>query len=294
MQLHHSTPRLNLSPLTTTDARFIIQLVNTPGWLAFIGDRNVHNDDDALAYIKRITDNPNVIYWVVRQNETNDAIGVVTFIKREYLDHHDIGFAFLPQYAKQGFAYEAAMAVLADVMIETKTVLATTVPENTSSIQLLEKMGLSYEREITDEGDNLLVYGISIDKFYIDRLIHSFFSIFTNRENEPDWSVINNVCIPEAIIIKKTGLSETVYNLESFIEPRKKILTDGTLTDFEEKEIKEETKVTGNIAQRYAVYKKTGMLEGKRFEEYGDKLFQFIKTTAGWRINAVVWEDRVN
>ncbi len=291
MQLTHTTPRLDLTRLAPTDADFIIKLLNTPGWLAYIGDRNVHTEEDALAYIKRISDNPNVMYWVVRQKERSEALGIVTFLKREKLEHHDIGFAFLPQYGKQGFAYEATMAILAEALKEDETLMAITVPENTNSIRLLEKLGLSYQREMLDETEMVLVYSISADKFRIDTAIETFFQIFTNTKNEPDWERIHELCIPGTTIIKKAGTTQTVYTLESFIEPRRKILADGTLTDFEEKEIKEETKIAGNIAQRYSRYKKTGKRDGTPLEEYGNKLFQLVKTDNGWKISALIWED---
>jgi hypothetical protein len=133
------------------------------------------------------------------------------------------------------------------------------------------------------------------DKSAIDSLIKSFFDIFTNTNNrQPDWSVINTLCIPQTIIIKKNDAAEIIYDLQSFIDPRKKILTDGTLTDFEEKEINEETNINGNIAQRSSKYQKTGYLNGTYFKEYGNKFFQLIKTTDGWKINSLIWEDEKN
>ena len=129
------------------------------------------------------------------------------------------------------------------------------------------------------------------DKAGIDSITKQFFDIFNNIEQEPDWSVIDLICIPETIIIKKTGLTQVVYNLTSFIEPRKAILTDGTLTGFQEWELCDETKIVGNIAQRYSKYQKTGNLKGVSFNETGTKLFQFIKTADGWKINSLVWED---
>ncbi len=130
------------------------------------------------------------------------------------------------------------------------------------------------------------------DKLEIDNLIKDFFEIFTNtNQKQPDWTIINNVCIPEIIIIKKNDTTEVVYNLDNFIEPRRKILTDGTLTNFQESEIKEETKIIGNIAQRFSKYQKSGYLNGTYFKEYGNKFFQFIKTNNGWKINSLIWED---
>ncbi len=130
------------------------------------------------------------------------------------------------------------------------------------------------------------------DKYQIDELIKRFFSIFKNTGNQsPDWSIINETCLPELLIIKKEGKEQEVYTLETFIAPRKKLLTAGNLIEFEEKEIKEETKIIGNIAQRYSVYTKKGKLNGTYFTQNGNKLFQLVNTQSGWRINAIVWED---
>ncbi len=131
-----------------------------------------------------------------------------------------------------------------------------------------------------------------LDKKNIDDIVKTFFSIFTNTaKKQPDWNTIHNICISQAIIIKKEGTTEEIYTLNTFIEPRKKILSDGTLTDFEEMEAAEETKITGSIAQRSSAYKKSGYLHGKYFAGKGNKFFQFIKTTDGWKINSVIWED---
>ena len=130
------------------------------------------------------------------------------------------------------------------------------------------------------------------DKQRIDRITKLFFRIFNNtNEQQPDWSIIHSICIPETILIKKNKLEQVVYNLQTFIEPRKKILSDGTLTGFEESETEEETRITGNIAQRFSKYQKNGYLNGNHFHEYGTKLFQFLKTADGWKISSLIWED---
>jgi len=130
------------------------------------------------------------------------------------------------------------------------------------------------------------------DKLQIDNLIKQFFNAFGNSNQlKPDWDLISHLCLAESIIIKKTGLTEEIYTLQTFIEPRKKLLSDGTLTEFEESETEEETKINGNIAQRYSKYQKKGYLNGTYFQGFGTKFFQFIKTKIGWKINAVIWED---
>lgn len=133
---------------------------------------------------------------------------------------------------------------------------------------------------------------MSDSKTEIDNIIKKFFEIFNNKNGkQTDWNVIYNLCIPETVIIKKEGPTQTVYNPGSFIEPRKKILTDGTLVDFEEFETDEKTQIAEHIAQRYTQYQKSGTLNGKHFTGRGTKLFQLIKTTDGWKISSVVWED---
>lgn len=132
------------------------------------------------------------------------------------------------------------------------------------------------------------------DKESIDHLITQFFGIFNNKEaSSPDWELIFQICIPEALIIKKVGIDQTVYNLKAFIEPRKEILTNRTLTDFEELELSEQTSILKDIAHRQCRYGKSGYLEGAYFSGQGSKLFQLIRITDGWKISSVVWEDDV-
>jgi RimJ/RimL family protein N-acetyltransferase len=289
--------RLLLTKLSLDDADFIFELVNSPGWLKFIGDRNVKAPEDARLFILKILNNPSVNYWIVRVQEQLLPIGVVSFIKRDYLDFHDIGFAFLPKHSKQGYAYEAAVTLLQNLAKEHSypRILATTIKENSSSISLLEKMGFHFDRQIVADGEELSVYSISMDKFLIDHLTNSFFKLFSNIDGRPvNLDLIFDLCLVETIIIKKSGLNSEVYNLRTFIEPRQKILSDGTLTSFEEREVAEETKIIGGMAQRFSRYDKKGCFCGKDFKQSGNKFFQFVKTTEGWKMNAVIWEDDEN
>lgn len=160
MTTSFQTTRLTLDQLSAVDAEFIYELVNTAGWVEFIGDRNVRSVADSHNYIQKILDNKNIIYWTVQLKEEQTAIGVITFIKREYLDHHDIGFAFLPQFSKSGYAYEAAKVVLDNALSNPlyPVILASTLPHNKNSISLLEKLGLLFEREMEINNDKLLIF----------------------------------------------------------------------------------------------------------------------------------------
>lgn len=154
------TERLLLSKITLEDTPFIFELVNTPLWIKFIGERNIRTHDDAKKYIEKLLHTAGLTYWVVKLKPSLTDLGVITFIKRDYLEHSDIGFAFLPQYMGKGYAFEASKVVLNHVLKELKmhTVVATTLQDNTSSIRLLEKLGLHFEKRITEEDLELLVY----------------------------------------------------------------------------------------------------------------------------------------
>jgi len=161
------TERLLLEPLSENDDDFILELLNTEGWLKFIGDRNIHSKTDALAYIKKVNGNQNMVYWTVKMKDTKSAIGLVTLIKREYLEHKDIGFAFLPNFSNKGYAHEATMAVLTYLTKHNAftNIAAVTLPENISSIKLLQKLGLQFEKEIAVKNETLHIYSASADKF---------------------------------------------------------------------------------------------------------------------------------
>ena len=160
MQNNISTDRLHLHLLATGDYEFIIQLVNSKGWIKFIGDRNIHSKEESVAYINKIVDSTNIYYWVVRIKEGNIPIGVIWFLKRDYLENFDIGFAFLPEFAGRGYAYEAAKEILSIVSTYPAyhTVLATTIPHNLRSIKLLIKLGLYFEKELEVGNQKLHIY----------------------------------------------------------------------------------------------------------------------------------------
>lgn len=288
------TQRLTLKRLEPSDHSFILNLVNTKGWLEFIGDRNINNETDALNYIDNINGNDNLTYWVVSlKNDTK--IGVVTLIKRDYLEYHDIGFAFLPSYHRNGYAYEASKVVLdcIEESTDVQTILATTALQNTSSVKLLEKLGLTfYKINTLENNEEVRLFKVDLDKVKIDKLVKDFFSVFTNKDANPNLELLYKICIDGTIIIKNTnGLCET-YNLDTFITPRKELLTNGSLIHFEEIELKENTTITRNIAERISQYEKKGILNDQLFSEKGTKMFQFVKIGNGWKICSVIWDDK--
>jgi ribosomal-protein-alanine N-acetyltransferase len=148
------TQRLILRRLTPDDAEFIFTLVNDPSWLRFIGDRGVRTLADATDYIRK---GPMDSYerhgfglYLTAIKSSATAIGICGVIKRETLDDADIGFAFMPQFVGQGYAYESGRAVLVHARndLDLRRLVAVTAPDNHASIHVLEKLGFAFERMI--------------------------------------------------------------------------------------------------------------------------------------------------
>lgn len=157
------TERLILDLLSKNDSKFIFELVNTDGWLKFIGNRHVNSEIEAKAYIQKILGTPNVTYWIAKLKEDQTAIGIVTFLKRDYLQYPDIGFAFLPAYTTKGYAYEATKAVLYKVIHQEQhlQIFAITNENNSSAIKLLKRLTLQFDKQIEVEDEILELYSVS-------------------------------------------------------------------------------------------------------------------------------------
>jgi [ribosomal protein S5]-alanine N-acetyltransferase len=149
-----STLRLSLRRLTEEDAEFILELLNDPAFIRFIGDKGVRNLDDARGYILT---GPIASYeqhgfglWLVTLKTVNTPVGICGLLKREILPDADIGFAFLPAYRAQGYALESAAAVLeySRTILGLKRIVAIVDPDNAGSLRLLEKIGMSFDRMV--------------------------------------------------------------------------------------------------------------------------------------------------
>lgn len=158
------TNRLLLRKLTTDDAEFIIELLNTPGWLQFIGDRNVHNKKQTIAYLEN---GPFKSYqqhgfglWLVADKTDCKPVGMCGLLVRDQLETPDIGYAFLPAFHGRGLAFEIVSAVLlyAKYELGIKKISAITLPDNVRSINVLQKAGLKFVRVFSFAGSKEVLH----------------------------------------------------------------------------------------------------------------------------------------
>ena len=166
------TDRLILRHLNADDDEFIYELVNDPSFIRYIGDKGVRTLDDARNYI---FSGPVAMYerlgyglYATELKDGHVPIGMCGILKRDTLPHPDIGFAFLPAYWKQGYAFESAAAVLkyAREVLGIDQVLAITTPDNEASGKLLEKIGLRFERliKLTEDAAEVKLFSSNPDE----------------------------------------------------------------------------------------------------------------------------------
>jgi ribosomal-protein-alanine N-acetyltransferase len=159
------TERLGLRHLESADAPFIVELLNEPSWLKYIGDKAVRTVRDAQRYIE---DGPVAMYarlgfglYLVELKERSESLGVCGLIKRDTLPDVDLGFALLSRFWGNGYAYESAAAVVsyAKRHLRMDRIVAITTPTNVASGKLLLKLGFALEHsKFPIGGDDLMLY----------------------------------------------------------------------------------------------------------------------------------------
>jgi len=153
------TDRLRIRLLALDDAPFILELLNDPAWLRFIGDRGVRTLDDARDYLRTgpiaMVRELGFGLYLVERRADGAALGICGLLRREWLDAPDLGFAFLPRYRVQGYAFEASRAVLRHGR-QTQglaRVLAVTAPDNERAARLLGRLGFRHEAMVEAPGE---------------------------------------------------------------------------------------------------------------------------------------------
>ena len=132
----------------------------------------------------------------------------------------------------------------------------------------------------------------SADRAAIEAMVRTFFAAFVSGPDGGDrLDQLAGLFLPRAVIVQACGGEPTVYDLDGFIAPRRALLSSGTLTDFTEWELRGHTEIFGDIAHHFGSYAKAWQQDGESFTGRGMKTLQFVRTSDGWRISAVAWDD---
>ena len=150
--------RLKFREFVSGDEPFVLQLLNEPPFLQFIGDKGVRNEADATRYLK---EGPLASYrqhgfglFHLSLKESGEAVGMCGFLQRDGLEWPDLGYAMLQSFAGRGLATEAARQMLdyGFSKLNFERVAAIVMPGNRKSCQLLERIGMQYDGQRIVQG----------------------------------------------------------------------------------------------------------------------------------------------
>jgi ribosomal-protein-alanine N-acetyltransferase len=164
------TLRLSLRRLTLGDSAFIFELMNEPPYIENIGDRGVRSTADAARYIeeKYLASYDRHGFGLNLVELTGEAapIGICGLVKRDSLEHPDLGFAYLQRFWSRGYAREAATATLVHARdsLGLSYVYGLVSLENTRSIQLLKHLGFGFVRSsvLPGQATESHLYGVEL------------------------------------------------------------------------------------------------------------------------------------
>jgi len=161
-----STERLHIRKITLKDATCLYELMNDKDWIQNIGDRGVHSIADAEEYITnkflRSYRESSIGFYALTLKSTQNFIGIAGLIDRDGLDFVDIGYGLLPKYRGLGYAFEATKAIYDHGLInlELEKIIAIVNSDNQSSINILKKLGLRFEKmiQLPDENKKIMLF----------------------------------------------------------------------------------------------------------------------------------------
>ena len=164
------TKRLTVRQFALDDAAFILRLLNEPSFINNVTDRGIRSLEDAERYVGEVLiasyEQHGFGSWRVSLNESDTPIGLAGLVKRDCIDDVDLGYALLPEYWGQGYAFEAASAILqyARAHLGYHRVAAIVNDDNEPSIRLLGKLGFKHERMIRlpDETEEIRLFSAEV------------------------------------------------------------------------------------------------------------------------------------
>ena len=160
------TERLILRPFTLDDIEPSYQMNLDPEVTKYTGDGGVVSRE-AIDY--RIKTHVFGDYqkhgfgrFAVELKETGNFIGFAGLKFLPEMNEVDIGYRFMQEHWGKGYATESGKASLAFGFEELKLnrIIGIAMPENTASVHVLKKLGLTFEKEMMEDGDLVCIYSI--------------------------------------------------------------------------------------------------------------------------------------
>lgn len=162
------TPRLTLRHLLLEDLNPLFELYRDPEVRRYFpdGTRTLEETLHELEwFLHGHPSYPQLGLWATVERSSGAFLGRCGLLPWEIEGQHEIELAFLIDKSRwsEGFATEAAIAIAnhARNVLGIKRLVCLIVPGNSASIRVAQKVGMSFERELTDEHGLCYVYSCS-------------------------------------------------------------------------------------------------------------------------------------
>lgn len=159
------TQRLILRASVVEDASDLYKMDADPEVQRYTGDIIPASVADTIERIRNYPDYKKYGYgrWTTVLKETGEIIGWCGLKYLDDIDETDLGYRWKPKHWNKGYATEASLACLQYGFYELKLpqIIAQVLKENGASIRVLEKVGMTYWKELNTEENPGLFYRIT-------------------------------------------------------------------------------------------------------------------------------------
>jgi RimJ/RimL family protein N-acetyltransferase len=163
-----------ISPISVmmVNAELMLAIWNDPDFIRHVGDRGVRTPTAARQAMRdgilKLYEDLGYGPYLVESLDGGLPMGICGLFKRDNLDCPDIGYGLLPGFRGLGYALEAACAVLKHVRtdLDLPQIHAIVSLANSSSVRLLEKLGMRFEATLRMPGEDeeVALYGMEFNR----------------------------------------------------------------------------------------------------------------------------------
>lgn len=162
------TERLFLREISVEDAENAYLLNIDPDVIKYTGDGPFESVEEAGIFLKNYDHYKKYGFgrWGVILKNNNEFLGWCGLKYTPEDDEYDVGFRFFKKHWNKGYATESATACLeiGNNKFGMKTIVGRAMKENTASIRVLNKIGLTYYKDSTCGGEESVIYKIEFNK----------------------------------------------------------------------------------------------------------------------------------
>jgi ribosomal-protein-alanine N-acetyltransferase len=158
------TKRLRLREFSLADVQIIFDLNEDPEVIRYVGDPRCENLEAARSVLTDIIlpqyEQYNMGRWAVELIETGEVVGWCGIKYLPESKEYDLGYRFFRKYWGKGYATESAMAVLeyGHRKLGLEKIVGKADARNTGSVNVLQKIGMKFERSGEEHCGNARVY----------------------------------------------------------------------------------------------------------------------------------------